>query len=390
MNSKLVSLKRKLKLDLPSGQSAFLWGARKTGKSTYLGENFPHAIYYDLLKTDQFTKLLHQPHLLREEVLALKAENQLIILDEVQKNPLLLDEVHWLIENTSHQFILCGSSARQLRRAGVNLLGGRAWKFNFFPLVYPEIPNFDLLHALNYGLLPSHYRQTQAKKSLDAYVGIYLKEEIQAEGLVRNLPAFSKFLEIASLCNGELINYSNIAQDCGVDSKTVKQYFDILTDTYVGYLIEPYSIRKKRDIITKAHKFYFFDTGVSNRLARQHFETLSGMAAGKSFEHWILMELIAYKSLEDKDQQISFWRSKTGLEVDFVVESDLALEVKISPLPKPTDLKGLYAFCEEHSVKHAVVVCTAEKPRLLTKGPCPIMVLPWQEFLENLWSGYYF
>jgi predicted AAA+ superfamily ATPase len=376
-------------MDLPPRQSAFLWGARKTGKSTYLKTLFPNAIFYDFLQTDHFQRFLQAPHHLREEVLALKSEAQIIILDEVQKIPPLLDEVHWLIENTQHQFILCGSSARKLKRGGANLLGGRAWRFIMPPLVYPEIPDFDLLRALNHGLLPSHYLSPQPKRSLTAYIGDYLKEEIQAEGLTRNLPAFSKFLETAAFCNGELINYSNIAQDCGVDAKTIREYFQILIDTYLGHIIYPFQKRLKRELITKAPKFYFFDVGIANRLMHSTLETLQGALAGKAFEHWIFMELMAYIQLKEKDHRITFWRSKTGLEVDFIIGDNIAIEVKISADPKPQDLKGLLAFCEEHAVEQAYVVCTAPRARLLSQYP-PIRITPWQMFITALWAGEYF
>ena len=215
-----------MKIKLPKGQSAFLWGARKTGKSFYLKHHFPRSIYYDLLETDLYFRLLKDPHLFREEILALdkKALSQPIIVDEIQKIPILLNEVHWLIENSSAYFILCGSSARKLKSEGVNLLGGRAWRYEFFPLAYPEIKDFDLLHALNFGLIPSHYHARNWSKTVKSYVNDYLKEEIKAEGLVRNLTAFAQFLDIAAFSNGETLNYANIARDCAVDAKTIKEY----------------------------------------------------------------------------------------------------------------------------------------------------------------------
>lgn len=193
-----MTIKRSMKIDLPEGQSAFLWGARKTGKSTYLRQSFADAIYYDLLKSEELTRFLANPQRLREELLAIGAEKQgIVVIDEIQKVPALLNEVHWLIENTEFSFILCGSSARKLKRGGANLLGGRAWRFNFYPLVYREIVDFNLMTALNHGLLPSHYLTDQPKRMLRAYVLDYLKEEIQAEGLVRNLQGFTKFIDFA-------------------------------------------------------------------------------------------------------------------------------------------------------------------------------------------------
>lgn len=389
MNSLKETLNRILTIDLPKGQSAFLWGPRKAGKTSFLRQHFPQAIVYDLLKTDVYHRLLQAPQRLREDIMGLSVnyKEQTIILDEVQKIPALLDEVHWLIENTNHSFILCGSSARKLKRGGANLLGGRAWRFVLPPLVYPEIPNFNLLHAFKNGLLPSHYLMHDAKRTLDAYIIDYLKEEIQAEGLTRNLPAFAKFLDIAALCNTELINYSNIARDCGIDAKTVKEYYQILCDTYLGYLIEPYQQQVKRDLITKTPKFYFFDIGVVNRIARNNIDSLQGFAAGKSFEHWVLQEIMGYIFLKEKDEHVTFWRSKTGLEVDFVIENKLAVEVKLHNEPTPSSCKGLLAFCEEHNPKHALVICTSPAPRILSEKFNKIRVVPWQRFMELLWNG---
>jgi len=234
--------KRLLKLTLPEQKSAFLWGARQTGKSYYLLEHFPKSVYYDLLETDLRARFEKSPSLLREEILALPANKlkQPIIIDEIQKVPDLLDEVHWLIEKQHVQFILCGSSARKLRKQGVNLLGGRALRYHFYPLTYTEIPDFDLLTALNQGLLPAHYTSKHADALLEAYVLDYLNEEIRGEGLVRNLPSFSRFLDSVAFTNGEMTNYANIARDCGVSAKTVENYYQILIDTLLGYAIEPY------------------------------------------------------------------------------------------------------------------------------------------------------
>lgn len=211
--------------DLAPGQSAFLWGARKTGKSTYLKQQFPRSLVYNFLDTDLVFEFSKRPARLREQLLAQDSAvlKQPIILDEVQKVPQLLDEVHWLIENEGLQFILCGSSARKLKRGQANLLGGRAWRFERFPLISTELKSVDLLRALNHGLIPSHYLTEPYQKSLRAYVTDYLKEEVFAEGLARNVPAFSRFFEAMGYSHGELTNYSNIARDCGVDSKTVKE-----------------------------------------------------------------------------------------------------------------------------------------------------------------------
>lgn len=383
-------LARYLKIQLPQGQSAFLWGARKTGKSTYLKVRYPDAVCYNLLKNDVYIRLLKKPERFREEVLALSKEayKQPIIIDEIQKVPTLLDEVHYLIENSPAYFILCGSSARKLKRLGVNMLGGRAWRYEFYPLVYPEIPDFDLLRALNHGLIPSHYLTDNWEKSAKAYVNDYLREEIQAEGLVRNLRAFANFLDVAAFSNGELINYSNIASDCGVDNKTVKQFYQILVDTLLGYYLEPYKGSKKRKDFTATPKFYLFDVGVTNRLMKRRIPELQGDIAGRAFEHYILMELLAYRGLNELEFEIHFWRVQSGLEVDFILgDGEVAIEVKINDNLKKSNLKGLHAFQESHSPKKSIVVNTSPRRRKLTDRGHVIDVYPWREFLEDLWAG---
>ncbi len=388
-----MEFKRLLKMKLPQHQSAFLWGARKTGKSTYLKGHFPDAVKYDLLKTDELTRLLAAPHLLREEILALSASElkNPIIIDEVQKAPALLNEVHWLIENTKAGFILCGSSARKLKRGAANLLGGRAWRFQFYPLVFPEIPEIDLLRAFKHGLLPANYLSNYPERMLRAYVADYLTEEIQAEGLVRNLPAFARFMDLIGYTNGLMVNYANIAQDVGIDAKTIKEYYQILVDTLIGYLLEPFNKKIKRDLIQSTPKFYLFDVGVANYLQRRSVNALRGEEAGASLEHYILMELQAYQGLHEIDMPINYWRSKSGLEVDFVLNNgNMAIEVKVASNINSSDVKGLLAFAEDYQPKYACIVCQAPKKRLLaTIGKTKIEILPWQEFLVNLWERKY-
>lgn len=388
-----MSIHRLANIKLPKHQSAFLWGARKTGKSTFLHEKFPDSIWYDLLKTDELRRLIAAPHLLREELLAAPKEalQSPIVIDEIQKVPALLDEVHWLIENEKMSFILCGSSARKLKRGAANLLGGRAWKFNFYPLVYKEIKNFDLMRALNHGLLPSHYLSDQPARMIRAYISDYLKEEIQAEGLVRNLPGFARFIDLVGFCNGQMLNYANIARDCAIDAKTIKEYFQILEDTLVGYLIDPYFRRAKRDVIASTPKFYLFDVGVANYLSKTKIEELKGDAAGHAFEHFILMELKAFLGLHEIDDPINYWRSKSGLEVDFILnDGDFAVEVKINNQVSLADLSGLRAYCNDYKPKHAIVVCSIPRRRLLgVENGVKIEAVPWQEFLVDLWDRKY-
>ncbi len=382
----METIDRVLKIELPEAQSAFLWGPRKTGKTTYLKNIFPKSLLYDFLKTDLFIELSKQPSLLREQILAQpeKVLEQPIILDEAQKIPQVLDEVHWLIENKKLRFVLCGSSARKLKRGRSNLLGGRAWRYEMFPLSWPEIKDFDLLRALNHGLIPAHYLQENYNKSLKAYVHDYLKEEVFAEGLIRNIPAFSRFFDAMGYSHGQLINYSNIARDCGVDSKTVKEYFQILIDTLLGTRVEPFNKRVGRQIISKASKFYLFDVGVAGAITNRKIQEEKGPLFGHAFEHFILMQLLAHRSYQELDYPINFWRTKTGLEVDFILgNGEVAVEVKGTSRVDSKDMKPLRAFVEEYSPRTAIVVSNEKARRVYGK----VLVLPWKEFLDELWGG---
>jgi len=384
---------RKLIINLPPQQSAFLWGARQTGKTFYLSKCFPASVLYNLLETDQMLRLTKAPYLLREEIQALDKQKlaQPIIIDEIQKVPELLNEVHWLIENLKVQFILCSSSARKLRVQASNLLGGRASQYHFYPLVFAEIDDFDLLKALQHGLIPKHYLAASEYliEYLQAYVDVYLTDEIRNEGLVRNLAGFARFLDVAGLCNGDMINFTNIARDCGVDRSTVQGFYQILIDTLLGYYIYPFNKKIKRDLILATPKFYLFDVGIANYLAKQTVNDLKGYAAGKSFEHYILMELIAFLHINRKRLDIYYWRTKTGLEVDFILgKALLAIEVKINKQVHQQELAGLIAFGEEHPEAKLIVVSQDPKPRQLEiNNNQNIRILPWKDFLEKLWSG---
>lgn len=390
----MISLfNRLLTMTLPTHQSAFLWGARQTGKSFFLRQQFKDAIYYDLLDTQTLMRLTKNPYLLREELLAMspQALKGPIIIDEIQKVPDLLNEVHRLIESYHLQFILCGSSARKLKTSATNLLGGRAWIYHFYPLVYPEIPQFNLLKALKQGLLPRHYLapETDIFRHLEAYVSTYLTDEIRNEGLVRNLAGFARFLDVAGLSNGHMINMNNIARDCGIDRATVQGYFQILLDTWLGYFIYPYKKKIKRDLISAMPKFYLFDVGVAHYLSGETLTDLKGAVAGSAFEHFILMELQAYLHLKQIRKRLTYWRTKTGLEVDFVLgEAEMAIEVKSNEQVRQSDLKGLIAFAEEHPKVQAIVVSLDQKPRQLqVNADVSILILPWQVFLTRLWQG---
>jgi predicted AAA+ superfamily ATPase len=382
----METIGRLLRIGLPKGQSAFLWGPRKTGKTTYLRASFPGSLTYDMLQTDLFLEFTKRPFLLREQLLARGAKElkEPVIIDEVQKVPQLLDEIHWLIENKKLRFVLCGSSARKLKRGKGNLLGGRAWRYEMHPLVSAEVGDLNLLRILNRGMIPVHYLEEDYHKSLQAYVRDYLKEEVFDEGLTRNIPAFSRFFDAMGYSHGELTNYANIARDCGVDAKTVKEYYQILVDTLLGTMIEPYKKRQERQVITKAGKFYLFDVGVAGVLTQRHILEERGEQFGKALEHFILMEILAHRAYRGLDYDVNFWRAKSGLEVDFVLgKGEVAIEVKGSSRIDNPDLRSLRAFIEEYHPKKAIVVCNERKPRVRED----IHLLPCHEFLAMLWDG---
>lgn len=362
--------------------SCFLWGARQTGKSTLLGIHFPDARYIDLLKSDEFERYNRRPSLLREE-LSLLQPDELVIIDEIQKLPALLDEVHWLMTNHQLRFILSGSSARKLKRSGANLLGGRAVRKHLYPLVSAEIPGFDLVKACNYGTLPRHYLGSNATKRIQAYVGDYLQEEIKAEALTRNLSVFTRFLEVAALSNGEIVNYQNIASECGVSSPTIKEYFSILEETLIGYLVPAFTEKVKRRVV-QSPRFYYFDTGLTNYLLKRSEVRPGSPEFGYAFEQLIILELLAYIGYSERLSRLSYWRTTSGYEVDAVIGSaQLAIEIKSSEEVQSHHLKGLRAFSEEFPDARLIVVSLDKRPRLVNG----IEIYPATEFLAMLWEG---
>lgn len=374
-------LSRIINLSDLGDESCFLWGARQTGKSTLLGFRFPEARYIDLLKSDEFERYNRRPSLLREE-LSLLANDELVIIDEIQKLPTLLDEVHWLMTNHHLRFILSGSSARKLKRSGANLLGGRAIRKHLYPLVSAEIPDFDLVKACNYGTIPRHYLGTSPNKRIQAYVGDYLQEEIKAEALTRNLSVFTRFMEVAALSNGEIVNYQNIASECGVSSPTIKEYFSILEETLIGYLVPAFTEKVKRRVI-QSPRFYYFDTGISNYLLKRTVVQPGSPEFGYAFEHLIILELLAYISYSDSLHQLSYWRTTTGYEVDAVIgDAQLAIEIKSTEEVQSRHLKGLRAFSEEFPEARLMVV-SMDKHARQSNG---VEIYPAQEFLTLLWD----
>lgn len=364
------------------GESFFLWGARQTGKSTLLKHLHPNALWYDLLLAEVYSRLLSNPSLIRENLMA-NPDVKVVIVDEIQRIPELLNEIHWLIVNTSTCFILSGSSPRKILRANTNLLGGRAQRYELYPLVSAEIPDFDLLRALNRGLLPRHYLAENAKRMIAAYVGNYLKDEISNEARIRNVGVFARFLEAAAFSNGEMVNYSNIATDCGVSAPTIKEYFQILEDTLIGRFVPVYQKRPKRRVI-RSPKFYFFDVGIANHLVKRGNITYKSEAFGHAFEHFVYQELYAHSHYSGLQYDISYWRTASQLEIDFVLgKHQVALEVKATDHISDRHLRGLKAFMEEYDVRQAIVVCTEPMARLHNG----ILILPYREFLRKLWAG---
>ena len=344
--------------------------------------------WLDLLRADEFRRYAANPEFLRQEIEAggRPAPGEQIVIDEIQKVPALLDEVHWLIENRGLHFALCGSSARKVRRGAANLLGGRALRYELHGLTADELGNeFDLSRMLNHGYLPRMYEADRPARRLDAYVADYLKEEVAAEGLVRSLPAFSGFLDAAALCDGEMINFSNIASDCAVSSPTAKAYFGILEDTLLGRWLPAWRKRRKRRLV-RAPKFYFFDVGVVNRLARRGPLVPGSELYGRAFESWVFHELSAFRAYRVPDVDLSYWSLAGGTEVDFILgDMQLAVEAKASTRIASHHLRGLRSLAREHpEAGRRVVVCL--EPRARRTDDC-IDILPAEDFVRRLWRG---
>lgn len=367
--------------ELLQKRSYFLLGPRGTGKSTLIEQTLPNATVYDLLDASVFQRLLRDPTLISQET----TPGTLVVIDEVQKLPELLDEVHRLIVKRKQRFLLTGSSARKLRKGGANLLAGRAFQAWLLPLTSQEIPDFDLLTYLNTTGLPEFYGQQDAKEYLKAYVGTYLQEEIKAEALTRNLSGFIRFLEVVALCNGEEINYANISSDCGVAVRTVESYFGILNDTLIGFSVQPLLSTTKRKAITRA-KYFLFDIGVVNSLTHRGYVEFKSELFGRLFEHFIALELRAFLSYRCIDLPLQYWRSTSHFEVDFIIGNTLAIEVKGTDLVTDKHLKGLRALKEEGLIQTYGVVSLDPNDRITTDG---IHVWSWRGFLKKLWLGHF-
>lgn len=361
--------------------SIFLFGGRQTGKTTLLRQQFPDTTFFDLLDTNVRRRLQQRPVLLYE-TLKDKSMGTLVIIDEIPEVPELLNEVHRLIVERQLVFILCGSSARKLKRKGHNMLGGRALPVYLYPLVSAEIPDFDIDRAVNYGTIPPHYLARNPWRLLAAYIDVYLKEEIKEEALVRNLDAFQRFLEVAALTDGEIINNNNIAQECGVHATTVSSYFDILEDTLIGYRIPAYTKVMKRRLV-QAPRFYYFDVGVTNYLLHRK-ELIRGSADyGHAFEHLVVQELVAYMHYRHCEEKLSYWRTYTGVEVDIIVgDARIAIEIKSTEEVQNRHIKNLKAFAEEHPDSKLMIVSLDVFTRQMGNIEC-IYVM---DFFHRLWT----
>ncbi|MGB4408470.1 MAG: AAA family ATPase [Sphaerochaeta sp.] len=371
-------------------KSLFLFGPRQTGKTSYIQNQLKKQIAFswNLLDGRLRLQLEANPSLLREEIEANGITNSVVFIDEIQKCPQLLDEIHTLIEERSIRFLLIGSSIRKLRREGVDMLGGRALQRNFHPFVYQEVKNatngivFSLERLFERGMIPSLYYSQDIEEDLGAYVNIYLTEEIATEGLVRNLPGFARFLQVAAHTNTQLVNYANIASDAHIPAQTVKLWYQILIDTLIGYEVPPFTATKKRKAIGTS-KFYLFDIGVVRALRNLSAPDEASTEFGEFFEHFICMELKAWIDYTTPGRQLTYWRATAGQEVDFLVDTELAIEVKAARTISDKHLKGLRALREENLVKRYIVVCREERPRIHDG----IEILPWRYFLDQLWGN---
>lgn len=374
-------IERILKINNELEVSIFLFGARQTGKSTILRQQFPQSIYIDLLDTEVKGRLSRRPVLLYE-MLHDKPENTLVIIDEIPEVPELLNEVHRLIVERRLLFILCGSSARKLKRKGKNTLGGRALPVYLYPFVSAEIADLDIDRAVNYGLIPPHYLAKNPARQLAAYIQVYLKEEIKEEALVRNLDSFQRFLEVAALTNGEIVNNNNIAQDCGVSATTVSSYFDILEDTLIGYRIPAYRKVMKRRLV-QAPRFYYFDVGVANHLLHRKDMVRGTDEYGHAFEHMVVQEIYAWLHYRHSEEELSYWRTYTGIEVDVVIgEARVAIEIKSAEEVMSRHLKGLKVFGEEYPQSRRIVVSLDKFTRRIGDVECMYV----KDFFSMLWS----
>lgn len=362
--------------------SVFLFGARQTGKSTFLLDTFRDVPSFDLLDYELRSRFSKNPGLLGE-ILQDSPDGSLVIIDEIQKVPELLDEVHRLMVRKNMRFILCGSSARKLKKSSSNTLGGRAVPLPFYPLVSAEVPDFNLVRAVTNGMIPRHYMVENAANRLKGYVEVYIKEEVVEEALVRDLDAFSRFVEVAAIMDGEILNYENIASDCGVSANTVKQYFQILYDTLIGYEMPAYTKALKRRLM-QSPRFYYFDIGIVNYLTGRTSLKPGTAEFGHAFEHLVIQEIIAWLGYFGRKEKLSYWRTYTGIEVDAVIgDARIAIEIKSANEVKPKHRKGLQEFAKDYPGARLILVSLDRLSRRSGDVECLYVM----DFLRMMWSG---
>lgn len=358
----------------------FLFGPRATGKSSLIKEQLKGAKIFNLLDSDTYEEFLRRPSSLGEKIKSSHKPEEIIVIDEIQKLPSLLDEVHKLIEDRKLRFLLTGSSARKLKSKGANMLGGRAREANLFPLTFNELTDFTLLKYLNYGGLPIIWNSNEAIEDLEAYGRIYLAEEIKAEAAVRNYERFVRFMETMALSNGQELNYQNLSNDSGVPARTIEGYIEVLKDTLIAFELLPYRKTKIRKAMTKS-KFYFFDCGVANYFSRRLPMAENSTDLGVNFEQFIILELRAYLSYRRIKKEMTYWRSKEA-EVDLIIGDEIAIEIKYSKTFKDEFTKGLLKLKEENLIKKFFIV-----GRFPSEGEVKgITYINYQNFLEALWS----
>ena len=373
-------------LDIASeagGRSLFLFGPRQTGKSTLLRETFPDQPFFNLLQGEVFVRLSRNPSQPRQELASHAAISGPVIIDEIQKLPQLLNEVHDLIESRRLRFVLSASSAAKLRRGGVNLLGGRARVRRLHPFVSAEVPNWDLVRAARVGGIPSIYFSDQPYEDLKAYAGVYLQMEVQAEALVRGIEPFSRFLAVAGMVSGEQLNFERVASDAAVPARSVREFYQVLQDTLLGELLPVFTTARPKRKPASHAKFYLFDVGLSNVLAGRIEVEPGTPSFGRALEHLVYCELRAYQEYRHDDRRLTFWRARDGSEVDFVIGDEIAIEVKGSPSVTDRDLVGLRRLAEETSLRKSIVVSMETAPRRVGA----VEILPAREFLRGLWDG---
>lgn len=370
-------------------KSYFLFGPRQTGKSTLakLGLT-PRDLYIDLLPQRAFLDYAKTPGRFREEILAHHKRHKTFrcVVDEIQKIPALLDEIHSLIETLPVKFTLTGSSARKLKRGASNLLAGRAYTYHLFPLTFTEMKgDFSLSRALQFGTLPPACLDPKEdpKEFLKAYTETYLREEIQQEGVVRQLGPFSSFLDLAAATDGEVVNFSNMARECGVSVKTVQEYYQILEDTFLAARLPAFSKSARRKMVSHP-RFYFFDPGVTNALTHQLGDDLDPLTRGRRFEQFIIQQIRAALEYARMDVELSFWRTHSGAEVDLIFSQGAkvlaAAEIKSTPAVTSAHLSGLRAFSEDFPKVPLFLISTDARERLIDDS---IHSVPWDGFIAK-------